>query len=381
MISVLSLICVAGCASGLLLIATLLMQKPHTSADKLLVCSILLTAANVLFVAIKPVLPTHSLFFEVLRASSCYGLVFAPLLYLYFCVQLTGTVLTKSKLWHLGWFACCQAIVMFEVTFPTSLPWLTINSFENAGTLLILAGYFIANVRVLRETRRHDSYLVSSGSGKVTYITLLVMHACYAITVIANLAFSQNAATTLTTLNAGMLSVLLMILAFSYPHQALATPPSIVTEPVPSPPSLDREKEKYGNNRLPEFLRDTIVDTLAHHMQCEQPWLDIDLTLSRLAESINVNPHHLSQIINSEFGKSFACYINEYRVNAACKLLSADDNRTVLEIASQSGFSSKSSFNTIFKKHTGLTPSEYRKKYQLTANKYSTDDNVLASNH
>jgi len=124
------------------------------------------------------------------------------------------------------------------------------------------------------------------------------------------------------------------------------------------------EKPKYGNNRLPDFARESILVELQRYMQAAQPWLKIDLTLGELAAGINVAPHHLSQIINSEIGKSFACYINEFRVGEACQLLAGDNSRSVLEVALDSGFSSKSSFNASFKKHTGMTPSEYRKTSQ-----------------
>jgi AraC-like DNA-binding protein len=122
-------------------------------------------------------------------------------------------------------------------------------------------------------------------------------------------------------------------------------------------------REKYGNNRLPEFVRRSIVTRLTEHMNCDQPWLRVDLTLAELADAINVNSHHLSQIINTEYGKSFACYINEYRVQAACRLLSISSNKAILEVAMESGFSSKSSFNVAFKKIVQLTPSEFRRQY------------------
>jgi AraC-like DNA-binding protein len=150
-----------------------------------------------------------------------------------------------------------------------------------------------------------------------------------------------------------------MILAYNFVYQAIAAVGH--ADHTTSVPLSVADREKYGNNRLPDFVRESIIAKLTEHMRVEQPWLKIDLTLSELASAINLNPHHLSQIINSEFGKSFACFINEYRVDAARRLLSVSDNRTVIEIALDSGFASKSSFNALFKKHTGVTPSEYRR--------------------
>jgi AraC-like DNA-binding protein len=150
-----------------------------------------------------------------------------------------------------------------------------------------------------------------------------------------------------------------VVLAFSWALSAWSgMRRALRREPVEIVPP---EKTKYGNNRLPDFARESIVAELQRHMQAERPWLKIDLTLGDLAAGINVSPHHLSQIINSEFGKTFACYINEYRVGEACQLLSGDSGKPVLDVALDSGFSSKSSFNASFKKHTGMTPSEYRR--------------------
>jgi len=152
----------------------------------------------------------------------------------------------------------------------------------------------------------------------------------------------------------GVIACSLIVLTYSFLYKAISHGQS---EEVAS-----AGKEKYGNNRLPDFVRDLIISSLKNYMCSNKPWLKYDLTLAELADSVNVNPHHLSQIINSHFGKSFACFINEYRVNAACELFASDNNKSILDIALASGFSSKSSFNTLFKKQTGLTPSEYRKK-------------------
>lgn len=145
--------------------------------------------------------------------------------------------------------------------------------------------------------------------------------------------------------------------------ESSAAPAAEADPPAPGAPPPP-EKAKYGNNRLPDFARETIVGELQRHMQTAQPWLNVDLTLGELAAGINVSPHHLSQIINSEFGKSFASYINEYRVEEARQLLTGDHDKSVLDVALDSGFSSKSSFNASFKKLTGMTPSEYRKSAQ-----------------
>ncbi len=103
---------------------------------------------------------------------------------------------------------------------------------------------------------------------------------------------------------------------------------------------------------------------LSELMDSQKPYLDSELNLIKLAELINMTPHQLSYIINKGFDENFFQYINTYRVRKAKELLLNEDmNRlSILGIAFESGFNSKTSFNTTFKKISGQTPSEFKKK-------------------
>lgn len=118
---------------------------------------------------------------------------------------------------------------------------------------------------------------------------------------------------------------------------------------------------KYGENRLPDDLRAQIFSSLESHMREQSPWKESSLTLAQLAENTGIASHHISQVLNDHSGQSFTDYLNQYRVNAVCAQLRQANSQNLLDIAQSCGFSSKSSFNAIFKKHTGKTPSEYRK--------------------
>ncbi|AZA98944.1 AraC family transcriptional regulator [Chryseobacterium joostei] len=97
-------------------------------------------------------------------------------------------------------------------------------------------------------------------------------------------------------------------------------------------------------------------------MNTQKPYLDSELNLIKLAEMLSVSTHHLSYVINTGFGKNFFQYINEFRVEYAKKLLKETDSKlSILGVAYESGFNSKTSFNTTFKKLTGQTPSEFKK--------------------
>lgn len=96
-------------------------------------------------------------------------------------------------------------------------------------------------------------------------------------------------------------------------------------------------------------------------MQIKQPFLEHDLTLHDLAKLLEISQHKLSIVLNSEFGETFFNFVNRYRVAHAQTILLDKPSRGISDILGDVGFSSKSSFNTAFRKNTGTTPSEYRK--------------------
>lgn len=89
-----------------------------------------------------------------------------------------------------------------------------------------------------------------------------------------------------------------------------------------------------------------------------------EFSIDRLAKLVGSNSHYVSKVINDYYGKNFATLLGEARVAHACKMLcdmGTYGNMTIETIAQELGFKSRSNFVTVFKKITGLTPSEYRK--------------------
>lgn len=99
-------------------------------------------------------------------------------------------------------------------------------------------------------------------------------------------------------------------------------------------------------------------------MNTEKLFLDFDLSLVKLAASMNVSTHVLSYVINNGFNENFYQFVNKYRIEEAKKLMadSEMDRLSLLGIGFSVGFNSKTVFNTTFKKLTGQTPSEYKKQ-------------------
>ena len=122
-------------------------------------------------------------------------------------------------------------------------------------------------------------------------------------------------------------------------------------------------KSKYQKSQLTGTRASEIARQLLDLMNSLKPYLNPELTLMELAAKLSVSPHNLSQVFNCEIKKSFFDFVNEYRVGEAKKLLTSPQysHYSILGIALEAGFNSKSAFYTAFGKHAGTTPSEFRK--------------------
>lgn len=122
------------------------------------------------------------------------------------------------------------------------------------------------------------------------------------------------------------------------------------------------EKEKYKNSTLSDDIKTEYIQTILDFMQTERPHLNPELTIQDLSKQMNITRHHLTEILNNDLGKNFFNFINEYRVEEVKKRLldSKFEHLTIVAIAFDSGFNSKSTFNSIFKQQTGNTPSKWR---------------------
>ncbi len=107
------------------------------------------------------------------------------------------------------------------------------------------------------------------------------------------------------------------------------------------------------------------LNLLKTYMQESQAFLNPSLSLKDLATALDLSPRNLSGLINKGTNQSFFDFINNHRIRFAQEKMkhSKDDKLTILEVMYASGFNSKSSFNTAFKKHSGLTPTAWKKQY------------------
>ena len=120
----------------------------------------------------------------------------------------------------------------------------------------------------------------------------------------------------------------------------------------------------YQKTGLDDAAVERIYLQLLSHMEAEQPYLEDDLSLTALAQQLGLNTNQLSQVINQKAESNFFTFVNRYRV-AAVKIKLKDPafaHLSILGIAYECGFRSKSAFNRIFKEQTGMSPIQYQKR-------------------
>ncbi len=135
---------------------------------------------------------------------------------------------------------------------------------------------------------------------------------------------------------------------------------------VPVKNILEERTQNHGSTNPESENR---VEQVRKFMTKNQAYLDPALSLHSLARKTNIPSRELSLLINHHLKKHFFDFVNEFRIEKAKTLLINPEKKdlTVLEILYDVGFNSKSSFNTAFKKHCGLTPTQYRKINSLSA--------------
>ncbi len=118
---------------------------------------------------------------------------------------------------------------------------------------------------------------------------------------------------------------------------------------------------QYQKSSLKKEASEKYLQQLLQYMDEEAPYLEGKLALKDVASALEISTNHLSQVINENLDKNFFDFVNGYRVELVKEKMvdPTNKNYTLLSLAYDCGFNSKSSFNAIFKKYTGLTPSQY----------------------
>jgi AraC-like DNA-binding protein len=162
------------------------------------------------------------------------------------------------------------------------------------------------------------------------------------------------------------------ILRFETAEFPVVRPAAPVGQPAPAAPVAEVAEApaaessdptaRYERSGLSPGEAKRVKERLVAAMDADRPWTDSELTLADLADRLKTTPHKLSEVLNSEVGETFYDFVNGFRVREVQRRITAGEARTrkMLSLALDAGFASKSTFNQVFKKHTGQTPSDFR---------------------
>lgn len=364
-----------GAAQGLLLTLALLTTKGENKTANRLLAAMTLTIS---IIVSGTVLLTSKYVFvypHLSRLHQPFAFLAGPLLFLYLR-ELTSTEKRfKAKdFLHFMPFALCLiyllpyyfqsgAAKLQEIAaehFQSSLgEWYYIRSALFITQFLVyLVLIVITLVKYSRKVRNRNSPAEKAVLFQVRFFVIasLVLW----VGAVLRYTLDQSARTNLLV----PFGASLLVYAIGYMQMRRPAPMKSVEDeqPQPQPPPA----KKYEGSTLTPERSERYLNKLMSLMEREKPFTDGDLTMQKLAERLGIPAHHLSQTINERLGQTFSDFINSHRVEEAKRKL-VDPSRkhySVLAIAEEVGFNSKSSFNVVFKKHVNMTPSEYRKRLE-----------------
>ncbi|MEM1339340.1 MAG: helix-turn-helix domain-containing protein [Bacteroidota bacterium] len=371
----------AGLGIGVFMFFLLLLKKEKEQGDFLFLGWIAVTLLQIIFYEIT----IYNFALNGIWAILGFGLPLlgAPLLFLYI-LSLTGhRVSWKTSTAHLGIYGI-YVVCLFVLQHKDAVSLTAVNGyFEMANTSPKWMNYYAIPLAIsgfvyclwdLFLLRRHRTTIAElfSFDEKINLKWLkYVVYSYFILFVLASfLIFGATQFKIIPIQNAFALvgiTLSIMLIAFGFYGFRQTAIFSGNTIQDPSLLELDApslKKAAYSKSGLTTKKVDELGGQLMDYMKFEKPFLDEDLSLSLLSEKSGINPSHLSQVINQHFDLNFYDFVNQYRVAEAKKMLSSRkfDHLSVLGIAYDCGFKSKSSFNRYFKKYTSLSPSEYKKK-------------------
>jgi AraC-like DNA-binding protein len=308
---------------------------------------------------------------HLLKIQDPFNLLGAPLLYLYVRTLLKSRAGSgKKDLLHFLPFALCL-VYLLPFYFQSSEAklvsvasyydyWARWSYIRSTTLLLQVVVYLSLIARMLVSYSRKLKRQTSPGEASVLFQVRFLLATLTVIWVLGSLKFvittmfpAYNTETVDMVIPAS-----LSVFVYAMAYLGLRRPEVLtgVEEPPPAP-------RRYEKSTLTLERSDTYRQRLLELMNTEKPYLDGGLTLQKLAKALAVSPHHLSQTINEQLNQSFFDFINAYRIEEAKRLLTDPEKKhySILAVSEEVGFNSKSAFNTAFKRHANMTPSEFRK--------------------
>lgn len=297
-----------------------------------------------------------------------YSYVFGPSMYLYIAVLTEQFTFISKKFLLLyvpfGLVLLINIILYNNSIIPDDIKYNI--TFTAAGFFYELILYSISFIILFRYKRKMKDHISRNDSLKLSFI-LFVLAVLIFVVFFIFLSY-LNGHIRIDYKVPDIIALLVSIgLLFSIAFFALVQPETFNRIDL-----IDNAKTKmcgsttpkYEKFRLTEAKEVDIAERLSMYMSKQKPYLEEELTLQHLASRLSLSAHQLSMILNIHFKQNFYNYINSYRIDEVKRRLTDPVycEYSILKIAFDSGFNSKSTFNSMFKKFTGMSPKEYRVK-------------------
>ncbi len=350
-----------------MLIAT---RRPFTAANRIMTAWVFLFCIEMISALINStVLAMYSFPF--------ISLTYGPLLFLYVRHMTLPTL--RFSPWNALHFVpfviffAISVILRKEPIFDDLSGFFVIDRFiplrifYSVCFFLSVTGYSVLSFIEIRrhQARLHD--VVSYTSAKITLnwlkILSITFYTCYIFVFILG---GINIFAGLLPFDPYVLTfALISIFSFAYSFYAIRQP-EMLDYPASGQEEDDGNSnagvEKYARSGLRDEQADEYLTKLLQYMDEEKPFLDGDMTINDLSRRTGIPRHYITEVLNEKHNRNFFTFVNEYRVREVISRISDPkyQHYTILAIAFDAGFNSKSTFNTFFKSYTGKTPSAYR---------------------
>jgi AraC-like DNA-binding protein len=359
-----------GIAQAIFTIIFIMSKENRPLSDNILVAWIIILAMPLMTRALSPAMLDISI--HLLDKKLAYPLCLGPFLWLY-VKSVTGDI-QKLKWSYLLHFLPFILATFFQIFFqkpPLSQLETVDRTFGKLIWLINIASLFCYSSVVLWRLQKHSKEVLNRFSSLTTQITLRWLTWLTLGFMIAYMLplFARFASLPIRLQSHGYaFTGFIFILSFFGLKQtqifAVPQKKKIINEAEKSEQEIQPKKEKYERSGLTQERALQFLERLEAYTQKEKPYLDANLTVDKLAAQAHISRHYLTQILSEQLNKNFYLYINEYRINQVKQLLQTPEhkNMTLLDIAYECGFNSKSTFNAIFKKITNMTPTQYKKE-------------------
>jgi AraC-like DNA-binding protein len=307
------------------------------------------------------ILTLNKIFGFYLRFLDEFSLLLAfPCLYFY-VVSLTNNHLKfeKKDLSHgipilffiVVWVFPPESFLSWNRNLPMSLLYRNLNNIQ-------FLAYIVLIFRILKKNNQVSKEVISSvENGDLKWIKelLVFMSVLFVVLILDNAGL----------INGNLMAIPLLLFSYWLGYQTINQKDIYynVSEDFKMETVIP-EQNRYRNSKLTEANKKAYAATIEEFMSKEKPFLNNELTLTSMANKLDIKPIHLSQVLNEEFKENFYAFINRYRIVESQRLLKDQRyrNYSIQAIAFEAGFNSMSTFNKAFKEIVGKSPSIYQKE-------------------